>query len=51
MCAAASLLLLICSVRLFAGEASGWAAGMLLVAGLGLLLAAVKSIRAPGRSG
>lgn len=45
MCGAASLLMLVCSVHLFAGEAGGWGAGLLLVAGVGLLLAALKSVR------
>lgn len=51
MCGAASVLLLVCSVHLFAGEAGGWGAGLLLVAGLGLMLAALKSVGWPGRSG
>ncbi len=45
LCGAASVLLLVCSVHLFAGEAGGWGAGMLLVAGLGLMSAALKSVR------
>lgn len=48
MCAAASLLLLACSVQLYAGGAGSWGAGMLLVAGVGLLAAAVKSVRPHG---
>lgn len=51
LCGAASLLLLICSVQLFVGESGGWGAGLLLVAGVGLLLAALKSVRSHGRSG
>lgn len=50
MCAAASLLLLACSAHLFAGEAGGWGAGLLLVAGVGLLAASLKSVGWPGRS-
>lgn len=51
LCGAASLLLMVCSVHLFAGEAGGWGAGVLLVAAVGLMLAALKSVRWPGRSG
>ena len=51
MCAAASLLLLVCSVHLFAGEGVVWGAGLLLVAGVGLLAASVKSVGLLGRSG
>ncbi|MET0626052.1 MAG: hypothetical protein ABW250_24170 [Pyrinomonadaceae bacterium] len=51
LCGAASLLLLVCSVHLFTGEAGGWGAGVLFVAGLGLMLAALKSVGALGRSG
>lgn len=43
LCAAASLLLLLCSVRLFADEGFGLSAGLLLLAGFGLLMAAMKS--------
>ena len=43
MCAAASLLLMLCSVRLFADEGFGLGAGLLLLTGLGLLMAAAKS--------
>ncbi|HEY0172500.1 MAG TPA: hypothetical protein VGB98_15870 [Pyrinomonadaceae bacterium] len=50
LCAAASLLLLACSAHLFAGEAGGWGAGLLLVAGVGLLAASLKSVGWPGRS-
>jgi hypothetical protein len=46
LCAASSLLLLISSLYLFAREGGGWgAAGLLLLVGLGLMLAAVKSFR------
>lgn len=51
MCGAASLLLLACSVHLYAGEAGGWGAGLLLASGVGLMLAALKSAGWPGRSG
>jgi hypothetical protein len=44
LCAAASLLLMLCSVRLFADEGFGLGAGLLLLAGCGLLMAAVKSL-------
>ena len=44
LCAAASFLLMLCSVRLFADEGFGPGAGLLLLAGLGLLMAAVKSL-------
>ena len=49
MCAAASLLLLACSVQLFVGGAGSWGAGVLLVAGVGLMAAALKSFRPHGR--
>ena len=45
MCAAASLLLMLCSARLFADEGLGLSPGLLLLVGLGLLMAAVKSFR------
>jgi hypothetical protein len=48
LCAAASLLLTLCSVRLFAYEGLGLSAGLLLLVGLGLLAAAVKSFRPKG---
>jgi hypothetical protein len=51
LCGAASLLLLVCSVHLFTGEAGGWGAGLVLFAGVGLLLAALESVRRHGRSG
>ncbi|HEX8285013.1 MAG TPA: hypothetical protein VF588_16750 [Pyrinomonadaceae bacterium] len=51
LCAAASLLLLVSSAQMFAGEAAGWGAGLLLVAGVGLFVAALKSVRSPRRSG
>jgi hypothetical protein len=51
LCAASSLLLLVCSVQLYAGGAGGWGVGVLLVAGVGLLLAALKSARPHGHSG
>jgi hypothetical protein len=44
LCAAASLLVMLCSVRLFADEGFGVGAGLLLLAGLGLLMAAVRSV-------
>jgi hypothetical protein len=40
----ASVLVLACSVHLFAGEAGGWGGGLLLVAGVGLMSAALKSV-------
>ena len=43
LCAAASLLLMLCSVRLFADEGFGLGTGLLLLTGLGLLMAAAKS--------
>ena len=46
LCAAASLMLLLSAVRLFAGEAGGWGGGLVLLVSLGLLLAALKSLRA-----
>jgi hypothetical protein len=49
LCAVASLLLTLCSVRLFMDDGSGWSAGFLLLAGVGLLAAAVKSFRPKGR--
>ena len=49
MCAAASLMLMLCSVGLFADGGLGWSAGLLLLAGVGLLAAAVKSLRPKGR--
>ena len=45
LCAVASLLLLLSSAYLFMGEAAGWGAGLLLLAGLGLLLTAVRSLK------
>ena len=44
LCAAASLLLLLCALHLFAGG-GGLGAGLPSLAGVGLLLAAVKSFR------
>jgi membrane-bound ClpP family serine protease len=43
LCASASLLLLLNSFYLFARDGHGWGAVLLLLVGLGLLLAAVKS--------
>jgi hypothetical protein len=43
LCATASLLLLVCSVYLFAEEGHGWGGVLLMAVGLGLLLAALKS--------
>jgi hypothetical protein len=48
--AVASVLLMLCSARLLTDGGSGWGAGLLLLAGLGLLAAAVKSFR-PKRRG
>lgn len=45
LCGAASLLLMVCSVHLFMGESGGWGAGLLFVAGVGLMSAAWKSVR------
>src|SRR5215204_2485417 len=42
LCAAASLMLMLCSVGLFADGGLGWSAGLLLLAGVGLLAAAVN---------
>lgn len=42
LCAAASFLLMLCSVLLFADEGLGLSAGLLLIVGLGLLMAAGK---------
>ena len=50
LCAVASLMLLFSSLRLFAGEAGGWAGGLLLVIGLWLLWVAVKTLRPHGAS-
>lgn len=46
LCGVAALLLLLCSLHLFAGGAGGRGPGMLLLLfGAGLALAAVKSVR------
>lgn len=50
LCAVASFMLLLSSVRLYAGEAGGWWAALLLVIGLWLLWVAVRSLRAPKAS-
>ena len=47
LCGVASFLVLLSSVRFYAGEAGGWWAGLLLVIGLWLLRVAVKSLRSP----
>jgi hypothetical protein len=49
LCAAASLLLTLCALYMYAGEGVGWGAGLPLVAGVGLLPAALKSYRAARR--
>jgi hypothetical protein len=49
LCAAASVLLLLSAVSLLAGRAAGWGGGLLALVGLGLLLAALKSVRSYGR--
>ena len=46
LCAAASALLLLCFVLLLRGDAGGASAAPVLLVGLGLLAAAVKSFRA-----
>lgn len=48
LCAAASFLLMLCSVHLFADVGFGLSAGLLLLAGVGLLAAAVKTLRPNG---
>jgi hypothetical protein len=40
-------MLLLSAARMFAGEAGGWGASLPLVAGLWLLLAALKSLKPP----
>jgi FtsH-binding integral membrane protein len=51
LCVAASVLLLLCAFGLFTGRDAGWAGGVLFVVGLGLLLAAFKSLKSPGGGG
>lgn len=51
LCSVAALLLLLSSAFLYAFEAGGWGPGLLLLTGLGLLLAALKSFKSTGRSG
>jgi hypothetical protein len=46
LCAAASVLLLLCSAYLLRGDAGGAGALPVLLVGLGLLVAAVKSLGA-----
>jgi hypothetical protein len=50
LCAAASLMLLLSSVHLYAGEAGVWGAGLLFLIGLWLLWVAVGSFRSPRAS-
>jgi hypothetical protein len=45
LCAAASFMLMLSSVRLYAGEAGFWGAGLLLLIGLWLLWVAVRTLR------
>jgi hypothetical protein len=52
LCGVAALLLLLCSLHMFAGGAGGRGSGLLLLlVGAGLGLAAVKSVRERGRLG
>ena len=50
LCAAASFMLLLSAVGLYAGEAGVWGAGLLLLIGLCLLWVAVRSLRSPRAS-
>jgi hypothetical protein len=43
-------MLLLSSVRLYAGGAAGWGAGLLLVVGLWLLWVALRTLRLPRAS-
>ena len=51
MCGAASVLLLLSAFSLCAGREAGWGGGgLLLFVGLGLLLAALQSLKSHGGS-
>lgn len=51
LCGVAALLVLLCSLHMFAGRVNGWSPGLLLLVGALLALAAVKSARNRGRLG